>query len=67
MESFNLKKLNKEEVGEHYQVTITNKFAALENKEDNGDMNRAWGNITENIKIWAQESLGYCELKHHKQ
>jgi hypothetical protein len=31
MEIFNLKKLNEEEVKEQYQVTIKNKFAALEN------------------------------------
>jgi hypothetical protein len=30
------------------------------------DINRAWGNIRENIKISAQESLGYCESKHRK-
>jgi hypothetical protein len=34
---------------------------------DNGDINRAWDNIRENIKISAQESLGYCESKDHKQ
>jgi hypothetical protein len=31
MEKFNLKKLNEGEVKEQYQVTITNKYAALEN------------------------------------
>jgi hypothetical protein len=51
---------------ESYQVTIRNKFAALENLEDSGDINRAWVNIRENIKILAQESLGYCESKHCK-
>jgi hypothetical protein len=33
MERFNLKQLNKE-VKEQYQVTIKNKFAALENLND---------------------------------
>jgi hypothetical protein len=42
MENFNLKKLNEGIVKEQYQVTIRNKFAALENVEDNGDINRAW-------------------------
>jgi hypothetical protein len=28
--------------------------------------NRARDNIRENIKISAQESLGYCETEHHK-
>jgi hypothetical protein len=36
----NLKNLNKEEVKEQYQVIIKNKFAALENLEDNGEINR---------------------------
>jgi hypothetical protein len=65
-ERFNVKKLNEGDVKEQYQVTITNKFAALENLEDSGDINRAWDNIKENIKISAQERLGYCEPKHHK-
>jgi hypothetical protein len=38
----------------------------VENLEDSGDINRAWGNIRENIKISAQESLGCCESKRHK-
>jgi hypothetical protein len=54
------------DVKEQYQVTIRNKFAALENFENNGDINRAWDNIRENIKISAWESLGYCESKHRK-
>jgi hypothetical protein len=41
--------------------SIRKKFAALENFEDSGDINRAWYNIRENIKISAQESLGYCK------
>jgi hypothetical protein len=65
-ERFNVKKLNEGDVKEQYQVAIRNKFAALENLEDNGDSNRAWDNIRKNIKILAQESLGYCESKHHK-
>jgi glycine betaine/choline ABC-type transport system substrate-binding protein len=50
-ERFDVKKLNEREVEEQYQVTIRNKFAALENLEDSGDINRAWDNIRENIKI----------------
>jgi hypothetical protein len=56
-ERFNLKKLNERDVKEEYQVTIRNKFPALENLEDSGDINRGWDNIRENIKISAQESL----------
>jgi hypothetical protein len=63
---FNVKELKEEDVKEQYQVTIRNKFAALENLEDSGDINRAWDNIRENIKFSAQESLGYCESKHPK-
>jgi hypothetical protein len=48
------------------QVIIRNNFSGLENLEDNRDINGAWDNIRENIKILAQEALGYCESKHHK-
>jgi hypothetical protein len=65
-ERFNVRKLNEGDVKEQYQVTIRNKSAALENLEDSGDINGAWDNIRENIKITAQESLGYCESKHRK-
>jgi hypothetical protein len=41
-ERFNIKKFNERDVKEHYQVTIRNKSAALENVQDNGDNNRAW-------------------------
>jgi hypothetical protein len=41
MGRFNLKKLNEGEVKEQYQVTIKNRFSALENVEDNGDINKA--------------------------
>jgi hypothetical protein len=40
-------------------VKFKNKSAALQNPqddEDNGDINRAWGSITENIKLSAKES-----------
>jgi hypothetical protein len=40
-ERFNVKKLNEGDVKQQYQVTIRNKFAALENLEDSGDINRA--------------------------
>jgi hypothetical protein len=63
---FNVKKLNEGDVKEQYQVTIRKKFAALENLEDSGKINRAWDNIRENIKICAQDSLGYCESKYVK-
>jgi hypothetical protein len=64
-ERFNVKKLNEWDVKEQYQVTIRNTFAALENLEDSGDINGEWEIIRE-IKISAEESLGYCELEHRK-
>jgi hypothetical protein len=65
-ERFNVKKLNEGDITEQYQVTIRNKFAALEMLEDSGDINGAWDNIRENIKISAQDSLRCCESKHCK-
>jgi len=51
---FNLK-LNEPEVREQYQIEITNRFAALENVND--DVNRTSENIKENIKtskrVWV--------------
>ena len=45
---------------------ITNRFAALGNISDDGDINRAWEDIKENIKTSAKESLGLHKLKQHK-
>jgi hypothetical protein len=53
MERFIVKKVNKDDVKEQYQVTIRNKFAALENLQDIGDINRAWDNIREK-KLWPK-------------
>jgi hypothetical protein len=47
-ERFNIKKINDGDVKEQYQVTMRNNFAALENLQDSGDINRAWDNIREN-------------------
>jgi hypothetical protein len=57
MDRFNLKKLNEREFMEQYQVTSKNRSSALENLEDNGDINRACNAFGENIKISAEESL----------
>jgi hypothetical protein len=66
MERFNLKKLN-EVVGKgQYRVEISNRFSALENLDDDGDIKRAWETIREDIRIPAKESLDYYELKKHK-
>jgi predicted metallo-beta-lactamase superfamily hydrolase len=65
MQRFDLKKLYDAEVKKQCQVEITNRFVALENFDDNVDMNRAWENIRENIKTSAKESLGHYELQEH--
>jgi len=65
-ERFNLRKLNELEVRKQYQIEIKNRFAALENLSDSKDINRAWKNIKETIKISAKDSLGLYELKQHK-
>jgi hypothetical protein len=66
VERFNLKQFNEEEVKEKYQVTIKNKFVALENLDNNGDINKAWETIRENIRISAKESIRLCESKSYK-
>jgi len=65
-ERFNLRKLHELEVKKKYQIEITNRFAALEKLNVDEDVNRAWGNIKENIKTSAKERLGLHELKQHK-
>ena len=61
---FNLRKLNESGVREEYQIEITNRFAALENSDD--DVNRTWKNIKENIQTSEKESLGLDEFKQNK-
>jgi hypothetical protein len=65
MNRFNVKKLNVGDVKEQCQVTIKNRFSALENLEDNVDNNRAWDAIRENIKFSPKECIGHCEVKRH--
>jgi len=48
---FNLRKLSELEVKKEYQITKSNRFAALENLNDRKDINRFWENIEGNIKI----------------
>ena len=63
---FNLRKLNELEVRKQYQIEITNRSAALENLNDDEDVNRTWENIKKNIKTSAKESLDLHELEQHK-
>jgi bifunctional DNA-binding transcriptional regulator/antitoxin component of YhaV-PrlF toxin-antitoxin module len=58
VERFNLKKLSEPEDRKQYQIKISNRFAALENVNVSEDINRAWEDIEENIKISAKETLG---------
>ena len=53
MERFNLKKLSELEVRIQNQIKISKRFAALENLNDNEDMDSAWENIKENINTSA--------------
>jgi hypothetical protein len=66
MERFNLKKLDEVEGKEQYQVEISNRFAALENSDDDVNINRTWETVREEIKFSANASLRYYELKKHK-
>jgi len=59
-------KLSEPEVREQYQIEIANRFAVLENENDDEDVNRTWEKIKENIKTSAKESLGLHELKQNK-
>jgi len=63
---FNLRKLNEPEIREEYQIEITNRFAALENVNDEEDANRTWEKIKENIQTSAEESPDVHELKQNK-
>jgi hypothetical protein len=66
MQRFDLRKLNNAEVKEQYGVKISNRFAALENLDDNVDINRAWENTKGKFKIPAKEGLGHYELTQNK-
>ena len=63
---FNLRKLNELEVRKQYQIEVTNRFVALENLNDDEDVNRTWENIKEDSKTSEKESPGLHELKQHK-
>jgi hypothetical protein len=49
MERFNLRKLTDVELKEQYQVKISNRFAPLENLDDDMDINRAWDKVAGRI------------------
>ena len=61
-----MRKLNEPQVREQYQIEIINRFAALENLNDDEDVNRTWESIKENMQTSAKESPGLHELKQNK-
>jgi DNA anti-recombination protein RmuC len=49
-----------------YQIKISNTFAALENLNDNEDINWAWENMKEMGKTSVEDSLSLYELRQYK-
>jgi cell division GTPase FtsZ len=62
MQGFGLWKLNIAQVKQEHQAETSKRTAALENLNDDVDINRA---IRENINTSAKESLGHYEIKQH--
>jgi len=62
----NLRKRSELEVRKQYQIKILKSFAALDNLNDNEDINGSSENIKENIKTSVKLSLGLCEWKQDK-
>ena len=58
---FDLKKLRNVGVKEECPVKISTKLVAFENLDFNGDINRIWENIKENIKISEKEEVNYYD------
>lgn len=50
---------------EQNQLKTSNMFAALENFNDNGNINRDLENVGQRVKIPAEDILGQHELKNH--
>ena len=58
-----------EEIKLEYQVQISNRFDALITSNENAeevDINHMWDNIRDNIKVAAEESISYYEVKKKK-
>jgi hypothetical protein len=55
MQRLYLKKLNNAEIKEKYQVKTPNGFIGLKNMDYHVDMNSAWPNVVENIRISANQ------------
>jgi len=65
MQRFNLRKLHEPEFRGHYEIEITNRFAALENLNNDEDVNWSFEHIKENIQTSAKENLGLHELNQN--
>jgi len=65
MERSNLRNISELEVRKQNQMKIPNRFEALENLNDSDDINRACGNIKQNTKTPAIQSLCLYELKQY--
>jgi hypothetical protein len=66
VEKFDLKKLNYGKVKEQYSLNFLSRLAALENLNDNRDMNWASDIIREEIKFSVKQIPGYYDFKIHK-
>jgi len=62
----NVHAMSEEKSDDSYKNSVR-RFGALENLSDSENINRAWENNKENIKISAKQSSGPCKLKQHKQ
>jgi hypothetical protein len=58
--------MSEEKSDDSYKNSVR-RFGALENLSDSENINRAWENNKENIKISAKQSPGLYKLKQHKQ
>jgi hypothetical protein len=63
VERLNLKKVRDVKVREENQIQLSKRYPLLESLNYSKDMNRAWENIGQNIKISAKHSLGQYEWK----
>jgi hypothetical protein len=58
MERLNLKRTNDVEAKEQYQLTISNRIAALKNLDDDEvGISSTWESIRQNIKLSVTDSL----------
>jgi hypothetical protein len=55
MGRFNLKEIKEVDCKVEHHVKISNSFTALENLDDDVDINRSWETIRENIKILLEK------------